>query len=553
MKNWFEILLKNKYILVLFALLGVHVLNMFIDVMEVDAAQYASISMEMFQSKSYLQVFQHGQDYLDKPPLLFWLNCISFTIFGISNFSYKFFAVVSLFLGIIGTYKFARLYYSKETARYAALILGSSQAYFLMTNDVRTDGLLTAWVIIAVWLLSDFLQRNKLKYLILGALATALALMAKGPIAFIGVVIALGADMLFKKQWKNIFRWEWVLFVIVIGIALLPMCYGLYTQFDLHPEKVVYELHGPSGLRFFFWTQSFGRITGEIYWNNHAPATFFLQTILWDYQPWVVLLFAAIGYYAINFFRSRFKSSIFPEYSSITTFVLLFVLLSMSNYKLPHYIFVTFPFASILVAHFLQTISSRSVARFAIFQMVIIHLFFLLLGINFIFFFPPSNFLLPLFCIIMIAGVWMTYRKLTGVSQLVFPTLLMAIAFNLVLSLNFYPQILRYQSTSTAGHWFKEQAIPSSQVRVFNSTGFALDFYAGKAPETLDQEKINELPSGILVYTDEAGAKDLMHRSDRFQVVKEFPSYHVTNLKIDFLLKSERSKVLSKAQILMYQ
>ena len=65
MKNWFEILLKNKYALVLFALLGVHITNMFIDVMEVDAAQYASISMEMFQSKSYLQVFQHGQDYLD--------------------------------------------------------------------------------------------------------------------------------------------------------------------------------------------------------------------------------------------------------------------------------------------------------------------------------------------------------------------------------------------------------------------------------------------------------------------------------------------------------
>lgn len=147
----------------------------------------------------------------------------------------------------------------------------------------------------------------------------------------------------------------------------------------------------------------------------------------------------------------------------------------------------------------------------------------------------------------------MTYRKLTGVSQLVFPTLLMAIAFNLVLSLNFYPQILQYQSTSTAGHWLKEHAIPSSQVRIFNSTGFALDFYAGKAPETLDQEKINELPSGILVYTDESGAKDLMNRSVRFQVLKEFPSFHVTNLKLDFLLKSKRPIALSKAFILKYQ
>lgn len=553
MKNWLELLLKNKYALVLFALLFVHITNMFIDVMEVDAAQYASISMEMFQSKSYLQVFQHGQDYLDKPPLLFWLNCISFTVFGISNFSYKFFAVLSLFLGLFGTYKFARLYYSRDTARYAALILCSSQAYFLMTNDVRADGLLTAWVIISVWLLSDFLQRQKLKYLVLGALATALAMMAKGPIAFIAVVIALGADMLLKKQWKNIFRWEWILFIVVVGVALWPMCYGLYTQFDLHPEKVVYDLHGPSGLRFFFWTQSFGRITGEIYWNNHAPATFFLQTILWDYQPWVVLLFAAIGYFVINLLQNKFKSSILPEFSSITAFVLLFLMLSMSNYKLPHYIFLIFPFASILVAHFLQSISAKIIGRFAIFQMVTIHLFFILLGINFIFFFPPSNFLLPLFCVLMLGSIWFFYRKLEGVPQLIFPTLLTAIAFNLVLSLNFYPNILQYQSTSTAGHWLKEHRIPSNEVRVFNATGFALDFYSGKTPATLDQEKINELPSGILVYTDESGAKDLMNRSVRFQVLKEFPSYHVTNLKLDFLLKSKRPIALSKAFILKYQ
>jgi hypothetical protein len=37
--------------------------------MNVDAAQYASISQEMLRNHSYLQVMDLQYDYLDKPPL----------------------------------------------------------------------------------------------------------------------------------------------------------------------------------------------------------------------------------------------------------------------------------------------------------------------------------------------------------------------------------------------------------------------------------------------------------------------------------------------------
>lgn len=55
------------------------------DVIDVDAAQYAAISMEMVQTGSYLQVFERGHDYFDKPPLLFWVNAGSFVLFGLNN------------------------------------------------------------------------------------------------------------------------------------------------------------------------------------------------------------------------------------------------------------------------------------------------------------------------------------------------------------------------------------------------------------------------------------------------------------------------------------
>ena len=57
--------------------------------MEVDATQYASMSVELLQSKSYLQFTDLGKDYLDKPPLLFWLSALSIALFGNTTWAFK--------------------------------------------------------------------------------------------------------------------------------------------------------------------------------------------------------------------------------------------------------------------------------------------------------------------------------------------------------------------------------------------------------------------------------------------------------------------------------
>ncbi|NJO89860.1 MAG: hypothetical protein HC831_13620 [Chloroflexia bacterium] len=86
-----------------------------------------------------MHVYQQGHDYLDKPPLLFWLSSLSIMVLGISNIAYKLPSVLIAILGIYSTYRFSRIWYSKEKALVSSLILASCQALFLITNDVRTD------------------------------------------------------------------------------------------------------------------------------------------------------------------------------------------------------------------------------------------------------------------------------------------------------------------------------------------------------------------------------------------------------------------------------
>jgi 4-amino-4-deoxy-L-arabinose transferase-like glycosyltransferase len=100
---------------------------MLLDVMELDAAQYANISMEMSYNKSFLEIYYRGADYLDKPPLLFWLSSLSFMLFGVGNFAYKLPSVIILLLGIYSTYRFTQMWYSKQIASFAALIFASTQ------------------------------------------------------------------------------------------------------------------------------------------------------------------------------------------------------------------------------------------------------------------------------------------------------------------------------------------------------------------------------------------------------------------------------------------
>ena len=246
----------EKGIVLLISIVYIH--NLFIDIMNVDAAQYADISNEMASTNSFLEVKEFGNDYLDKPPLLFWISSLSIKLFGINNFAYKFPSFILLLISLFAVYRFSLLYYTEKIAKNASLILATTQAYFLMTNDVKTDSLLTSCTIISIWLFSEYFENKKLKYLIFASVFMGLGMLTKGPIGAIAVLLPIGANLMYHKKWNAIFNFRWLLVIVIVGLLLLPMSYGLYTQFDSHPEKQ------KSGLYFYTFDAEGLHKTGKI-------------------------------------------------------------------------------------------------------------------------------------------------------------------------------------------------------------------------------------------------------------------------------------------------
>ena len=533
--------------IIMFVIFSIFCHNLFIDTMIVDAAQYAAMSAEMAKTNSFLQVKEFGADYLDKPPLLFWLSSASIKLFGVSNFAYKLPSFLAILLSVFSVFRFCKLYYPVQVAKNAALILASCQAYFLITNDVRTDAILTGMVITATWLVSAYFVHRNIKYLLFGAVFIGLGMLTKGPIALIAVLFPVGLNLMLQGKWSDVFNWRWVLVVCIIGFVLLPMCYGLYYQFDAHPEKITYGKLGQSGLYFYFWLQSFGRITGESSWDNGLPWHYFLGSSLWDFFPWTISLYFALFYQFKKIFQG-YKKTI--EFTSTIGFVSLFVMMSLSKYKLQHYIFVSFPYAAIVCAVYFENIKTNIWQRFKTFFTLLAVFILVLLGVYQFCFFTEFNAWLAICFVLQGAALFYFLKKPV---QTVFQLVASVLVLNVFLSFVFYPKLLTFQADSVAGKWAFEN-LNNQKIYGFENHSHAFSFYTQNPfTELITHQNINQISGAFWVFINQDQLNKLQLTNSKIVQTKAFDDFAVTRLTLPFLLESKRNQQLEKKYFIKIQ
>lgn len=525
-----------------------------VDTMDVDASQYAEMSREMMKSGDYLHVYDRGHDYLDKPPFLFWVSSASMKVFGANNLGFKLPSILFALLALYATYRLTRRLYDENTARMAALILGTCQGFFLMTNDVRCDTILMSWVITAVWLVKEWDISGKLYWLLLGAAAVAFGMMTKGPIALMVPVFCFASDWILKRQWKKLFKPQYILAIIVIGILLIPMSIGLYQQFDMHPEKLIDGKHNTSGLRFFFWSQSFGRITGESPWQNSVDMSFLLSNMLWSYLPWILLFLVGLVINVIELFKQKLRLSPQQEWISTGGFILTYLALGSSRYQLPHYIFVAFPLASIVVAKLLKDFfEGRYRKVFGVMkpvQTVIAALLFVgaLLTITYVF--KAGALAIAIWIISVLVWLYVAFKKqLAG--KMLYISAAGILLVNIILTNFFYYNLLKYEVGATAGRFIKTQSINTDKVFAYRMKDpiNALPFYANGVIQKSDTP-LAVLPKVDYVLTMDSGITDLQQKGYKYDIAYQGKLFKVSELTPDFLNPNTRDKATSNYYLL---
>ncbi len=539
----------NIYIFYIVLCIIIYILgSLFIPLMEIDSVQYANISREMLQNKSFLQIFDQGKDYLDKPPMLFWLSSLSMYFFGINDFAFRLPSILMAILAIYSTYKFTLLYYSNEIAILAALVLASTQAMFLITHDVRTDTMLMAWVILAIWQFASWLNNRKWHSLIIAFSAVAFGMMTKGPIALMVPIFSFAPHMLIHRNFKMLFRWEYLVGLVIIIILLIPMDIGLYQQFDLHPEKVMYEKTGTSGIRFFYWTQSFGRITGESVWHENDDFFFLFQNLLWGFLPWTLFLISGLISECTRVIRTKFIVNKNEEWIVLPGFLITYTALGISNYQLPHYIYVVLPFTAIIAAKSLYSLVINWENKF--FKNVInginIFIYILVLAILLVLLLFTFNtniyFVIASLSVMSISFLILMLKKIGAIPKVIQFALFTIITTNLLLTIFFYPTLLEFQLGNAVTKVIRQKNIDKTKFYLYQVYyERSLDFYSNHSFQQV--ESLNSLKSNDYVLVkNELINQELL---TNFNKIEQVSTFHVSTLNAEFLNPKTRESVLT--------
>ena len=523
---------------------SVYIAGLPVKVMDIDAAQYASLSREMLANHHFLAVTARGEDFLDKPPLLFWLAALSFKLFGVSTIAYKLPSLLLTLLGFFATYRLGKLLYDKRTGLLSAALLCSCQAFMYFTNDVRTDANLAAAVIFALWQIMEFLTHKKAVYFFGGCLGIALAMLSKGPIGLMVPVCAVAAYLAAKRDIKMFFKWYWFAGLAFVLVMLSPMLWGLYHQF------------GRRGIVFYFWTQSFGRLTGQSDWRDASGYFYFVHTFLWAFLPWMLLGYYGIGVSIVRVVKERFSASLARETLLLGGIVVPFVALSCSHYKLPHYIFVIFPIVSIVTARTLIDLvetpaMKKTYGFFYHAQSIISVLVWVFAMVCMTLFFPCANIFLWLLMLIVACFAFHCMRSKDAFTRLAFPSMASVLGLNLMLNLHFFPCLLSFQGGSMAGEYVRANHIPAGRFFTYNIYDNSTDFYARVAAPVLDSASLPNAVHGseAWIYTERSGIRYMEKSGYRPVIVDSFPNMHVTMVTSKFLFFKTRPASMGEQYI----
>ena len=515
--------------------------------MDNDSAHHANIALHMYLTGDYVSLVDHAGPYLDKPHLHFWLCAFSYKLFGVTAFAYKLPSFLFTILGTYSTFRLGKALYNNEVGKLAALIIASSFAYILTNNDVRMDAILTAAIAFSIWQLIAFIQNKKTKNIIGAALALAIGFSTKGHIAVFVPAVTSFFYIIYLKDWKLFLNWKWLLLLLLFGLFISPVVYCYYLQYNLHPEIIVRGKDHIDGVKFILINQSIERFGGEMGGDAKNDYLFFFHSFLWAFAPWSVVAYMALASRIKMLFTKKddFATLNRPEWSTTIVFFIVAAIVSLSGFKLPHYINIIFPAIAVLTASYIisQQSNTRWIKSIFILQLILLVILLLLTLLINAWAFPLKKPLLIPVLVLLLAIVFYfiksgAYNRLQKAITLSVASV--ALLFFLLNS-NFYPQLLTFQGGTELAVLTKGKINPQDVYFWKDNYSSSFNFNTVTLRKEFTDTTIVAGKKIWLLYDirNEAEVRKMGYQSGRRYTT---PDYEITKLDIKFMNPLKRLK-----------
>jgi 4-amino-4-deoxy-L-arabinose transferase-like glycosyltransferase len=321
-----------------------------------DEPRYAQVAREMFERGDFVTPTLGGYSWFEKPALLYWLQIVSYHIFGVSEFSARLGPALCGLLTVFSLYLFGRskLFGNPRFANWLGMISASTAGLLVFSRGASFDIVLTFTVTAA--LLCFFAAQEKgdeesFRFYAAFYFFVGLALLAKG---LLGVVLPFGVigfyflltRQFFPEKFLISLSWGAVVSLLVAAVWYAP----------------VYLRNGPPFVNEFFINQHFTRYLTTVH-SHPQPFYFFWLVLPALTFPWLPFFFSAL-------WRSRnwnFRGAQTPV-DRMRLFALAWILFpllffSLSGSKLPGYILPALPACCLLVADVALRFTGRDKLR----------------------------------------------------------------------------------------------------------------------------------------------------------------------------------------------
>lgn len=460
------IILTVVIIVLLYGFLGIQPLYL-------EEQRRAVVAQEMLFSGDYVVPTIYGELYHKKPPVWNWILLASFHIFGNqSEFTLRFFAVLSFILSAILVFIITRKHFGERTAWPAALLYLVSADLFLYFSLTAEIDLFYSLLIFGMIALIHPLYHRKRWLLLYSAVyfIGGIAFLTKGMPTLVFIALSLGTLFLMEKDFRGLFRWQHF-----AGATWFFLLVGGYIY--LYSRKA-----DPVDLLQVLWTESSQRTATEMPAGSFVRHLFiFPLELLKNLLPASLLIIVWMRH-----FRSLSRHP-YLRYLLLITAVNILVYWVSPGAR-PRYTYMFYPILVILLVAGYELVKEQLNREQRILS-IGIHIFTVLLGLGLVLLpFLPQASILPnrlaasaAGLLIAGAGYWIFMRK---TQQPLFFLVIIMIALRLVVNLS----------------WTMHRASEDNPVMVEKFSGEYLASLAGRGAD-LHVLGESDIPLRVAYYT----------------------------------------------------
>ncbi len=326
----------------------------------VDETRYLTVAWEMRQSGHLLLLTLNGDPYSHKPPLLFWLINLLWTLGGTKIAVARVIPLLCVLSVALLTRELARRLYPQRPSAsvIAPVLMLACPGIIIYGNLIMFDMLLTVWLMAALITAWKLLQDNSTKSWLLFGLFTGLGVLTKGPVIliYVGFPVLLGPFLLALAGVRPSYS-------LVSWYAKMLLALGVAAAVALAWAVPAALEGGPEYARMIFWKQSAGRMVEAF--AHRRP--------LWFYVPFVIAFF--LPFYSWPPFWQALRGAslktrrTLPALFLLTAVAMPFLSFTLISSKQVHYMLPLIPAACILIATRLEgkKIPANGLAGFIIF------------------------------------------------------------------------------------------------------------------------------------------------------------------------------------------